>query len=233
MKKYLRKYQNLISGEILDLGCGNKPYKNIFQNVEKYKGTNSKSYYENSLYKPTEEDFIVEDGTDLPFENEIFDAVLNFQVLPVFEDPNKFYAEVKRILKKGGCFLLTTDFLYPIWNAPNNYWRTTKYGLELLAKQNNFKIIALEAFGGYWIMQARILERYFRSLLPQLLTEFKNEKRIHLRFLKLSRLIFWLFFVMLSPLLINAAFLIFHSLDKIFPDEEFTTNYLVLMKKSQ
>jgi SAM-dependent methyltransferase len=231
MKKYLRKYQRKISGEILDVGCGNKPYKNIFENIDSYKGTNSNSYYENSFFNPSEEDYIVEDGTSLPFSSEVFDNVLNFQVLPVFEDPNDFFTEVKRVLKPKGYFLLTVDFLYPIWNAPNNFWRTTKYGLEKLAKKNDFDIIGLEAFGGYWVMQARLLERYLRSMLPQLISRASTERNILLKLLKYLRLFFWLIIVILAPLFVNLAFIVFHLLDKILMDEEFTTNYLVLMQK--
>lgn len=231
MKNKLKEYQSAIKGTVLDIGCGDKPYKKIFTNIESYQGTNSKSYYENSLYKPTAEDLIVEDGTELPFPDGNFDSVLNFQVLPVFEDPNKFYIEVNRVLKEEGQFLLTTDFLYPIWNAPNNYWRTTKYGLEKLAEKNGFEIIVLEPFGGYWVMQARVLERYFRSLLPKLINRAKSERPSALKSFKIILALFWSLFVILSPLIMNLAFLIFHLLDKILLDDEFTTNYLVLMKK--
>ena len=191
MNNKLKKYQTAIKGSILDIGCGNKPYKKIFTNIDFYKGTNSKSYYDNSLYKPTAEDLIVEDGTQLPFEAESFDSVLNFQVLPVFEKPDKFYNEVHRVLKEGGHFLLTTDFLYPIWNAPHNYWRTTKYGLEKLAEKNDFEIIVIEPFGGYWVMQARILERYFRSLLPKLLIRAKTERPSALKSFKIILVLIW------------------------------------------
>ncbi len=185
------------------------------------------------MHKINKDDFIVEDGTKLPFENESYHSVLNFQVLPVFENPDEFYNEVKRILKTNGYFLLTTDFLYPIWNAPFNYWRTTKFGLEKLAKRNQLDLIVLEPFGGYWVMQARLLERYFRSLLPKLLKSISLEKNILLKMLKIVRVLFWLILVLLSPIIINLAFLIFHFLDKLFYDDEFTTNYFVLMQKKQ
>lgn len=231
MKQKLKKHQNLISGNVIDIGCGNKPYKNIFRNVEKYNGTNSKSYYENSIYNINEDDFIVEDGTKLPFENESYDSVLNFQVLPVFENPDEFYKEVKRVLKPKAYFLLTTDFLYPIWNAPFNFWRTTKFGLKKMAERNQFEVIILEPFGGYWIMQARLLERYFRGLLPKLLKSFSQEKNVMIKTSKMIRVLFWLILVVLSPIIINLAYFIFHWLDKILYDDEFTTNYFILMQK--
>jgi SAM-dependent methyltransferase len=231
MKKKLKKYSNYITGNTLDIGCGKKPYQKIFKKVKKYVGTNSESYYKDSLNSFEKEDVIVDDGTNLPFDDEIYDSVLNFQVLPVFENPNDFFLEVKRVLKKNGYFLLTTDFLYPIWNAPYNYWRTTKFGLEKLAEANGYNIITIEAFGGYWIMQARVLDRFFLNLLPQFVNRFKNEKNFIYKVLKLIRLLFWLIIVLISPIILNLSFIIFHFLDKLFKDEEFTTNYLILLRK--
>ncbi len=231
MKKKLEKYSDYITGNTLDIGCGNRPYQKIFRNAKNYVGTNSESYYKDSLNNLGEEDVVVDDGTKLPFDDEEFDSILNFQVLPVFENPNDFFREVKRVLKKNGYFILTTDFLYPIWNAPFNYWRTTKFGLEKLAKDNGFSIIAIEAFGGYWVMQARVLERYFSNLLPQFLNRYKNEINYFYKILKLIRVFLWLVIVLISPIILNLSFLIFHFLDKLLKDEEFTTNYLILLKK--
>ena len=230
MKRKLKKYSQYIKGKTLDIGCGNRPYEYIFDQATQYIGTNSESYYKDSLSSVGEKNIAVDDGTNLPFENNNFDSVLNFQVLPVFENQNEFFQEVNRVLNKNGIFLLTTDFLYPIWNAPNNYWRTTKFGLEKLAQKNGFDVISTEAFGGYWVMQARLLDRYFLNLLPQFLNRFKTEKRILYKGLKLIRIILWLVVVVLSPILLNLTFIIFHLLDKILKDEEFTTNYLILLR---
>lgn len=230
MKQKLKKYSGYITGKTLDIGCGNRPYESIFSSVNQYIGTNSASYYENSLSSVGEENVAVDDGTDLPFDDDQFDSVLNFQVLPVFENPNDFIKEVGRVIKNNGYFLLTTDFLYPIWNAPFNFWRTTKFGLEKLAENNGFEVVNIEAFGGYWQMQARLLDRYFLNLLPQFLNRFKNEKRIVFKALKFIRVLLWLLIVLISPIILNSAFLVFHLFDKIMRDEEFTTNYLILMR---
>ncbi len=233
MKRRLKKHSDFISGKTLDIGCGNRPYEYIFSKVEQYIGTNSELYYLDSLSSIGEENIAVDDGTNLPFEDNNFDSVLNFQVLPVFENPNDFFKEVSRVLKDNGTFLLTTDFLYPIWNAPHNYWRTTKFGLEKLAVDNGFEVIAIEAFGGYWVMQARLLERYFLNLLPQFLNRYKVEKNVFYKILKFIRIMLWLVIVFLSPIILNISFLIFHLLDKISLDEEFTTNYLILLRNKK
>lgn len=51
-------------------------------------------------------------------------------------DPNKAVQEIYRVLRKGGKLILTTRFVFPIHEAPNDYYRFTRYGLEKLF--NNF-----------------------------------------------------------------------------------------------
>jgi SAM-dependent methyltransferase len=232
MRKYLKRYSNSISGEVLDIGCGNKPYKDLFNNVTSYTGTNSEDYYSSSLYFPDKTDIIVNDGCELPIEDNRFDAVLNFQVLPVFHETEAFFVEVRRVLKPNGYFLLSTDFLYPIWNAPHNYYRHTEFGIKYLAEKSGFKIISCEPMGGYWAMQARLLERFFRTQLSNFIKDLKKTKPNGKKILMLFRLLFWLIIVLVSPILINLFILLFHFFDKIIYDPDFTTNYIFLMKKS-
>lgn len=231
MKRKVKGFSYDIAGKVLDIGCGEKPYKNIFCKVKKYIGTNSSQYYTSSLKFPEATDVVVDDGCKLPFRNGSFDSVLNFQVLPVFKEPDEFLKEVKRVLKTGSYFLLTTDFMYPIWNPPFNYYRHTKFGLIYLSEKNGFEVKRIEAIGGYWAMQARNLERYFRSQLSNFIKSFKNEKNKILKFLKIIRLVFWFILVIVAPILINISILIFHILDICFKDEEFTTGYIILMRK--
>ena len=52
-------------------------------------------------------------------------------------------AEMKRVLKPGGKLLLTTRFVFPLHDVPNDYFRFTKYGLQHLLK-DGWEIIELE-----------------------------------------------------------------------------------------
>ncbi len=47
-----------------------------------------------------------------------------------------------RVLKPGGSLVLTTRFLFPIHDAPHDYFRFTKYGLRYLLRR--FEIVQLE-----------------------------------------------------------------------------------------
>jgi len=206
------------------------PYKKCFKNISEYHGTNSGSYYKNSVL-PKETEYIVEDGSNLPFPDQSFEVVLNFQVLPVFNDMNKFYNEVYRVLKPNGYFLLTSDFLYPIWNAPNNYWRTTQFGLEELAKNSLFKTEIIYNYGGFWAMMARVFPRYIRGLFFKFIQSYRSEKRYFIKIIKLLRILGWLPFAVIMPIILNISIFILHFLDKIMKDADFTTNYMVLMQK--
>jgi len=231
-KRKLKKYQNLVTGKVLDIGCGDRPYKKLFKNAERYMGTNSEEYYKGNLFfKPGPDDYIVNDGCDLPFSDKSFDVVLSLQVLPVFESPDLFFREVHRLLRPEGVFIITSDFLYPLWNKPYNYFRVTSFGFELLAKRNDFNVVAIEAFGGYWTMCARNFHKYIIRQMANFLNSFALEKKFVLKLLKALRLLTWILFVPFIPLVVNIIFLLFPIFDILARDEDFTTNYIVVLQK--
>ena len=105
---------------VLDLGCGNKPYKDFFLSYKSYIGAD--------ILPAKGVDVVLDDPTKLPFENEMFDFVLSTQVFEHVEDLT-LLSEVYRVLKKNGVFLISVPFLYHVHN---------KYGLSALYK---FRII--------------------------------------------------------------------------------------------
>ncbi len=226
----IKKNQYLVNGKVLDIGCGKKPYQKLFKNVDTMIGTNSEDYYSNLDKLPSDTDVICNDGTKLPFENESFDSVLNFQVLPVFKDMHEFFKEINRVLKPKGYLFLSSDFLYPIWNAPDNYWRTTEYGLKLLAEQNGFTSIKAVPLGGYYAMQARLKKRFIRTKMAWVISKTRQSKGfVKIGYLLLSLVI--LLRALLAPIWLNVLIYILLSLDKLEYDSDFTTGYLLIAQK--
>ncbi len=226
----LRKLNKYVKGNVLDIGCGEKPYAKLFNMADKIIGTNSSDYYNDLDLIPSETDVICNDGANLPFENGEFDTVLNFQVLPVFEDMNAFFSEIQRVLKPEGVLVLSSDFLYPIWNAPNNYWRTTEYGLDSLARDNGFDVITIEPLGGYYAMKARLQRRFLRTKMASSVNRFKKAKG----FMKLALLMEVLLVTLRSffaPIWLNLYITIMLFFDKIEYDSEFTTGYVLVARK--
>ena len=78
---------------------------------------------------------IVADAHALSFRDGSFEVVLATEVLEHLQEPQKAVDEMFRVLKPGGTLLLTTRFLFPLHDAPHDYFRYTRYGLEYLLRQ--------------------------------------------------------------------------------------------------
>ena len=72
------------------------------------------------------------DAHALPFADASFDNVVAIETLEHLRDPSGVIAEFTRVLRPGGRVLVTTRFCYPIHDAPHDYFRFTRFGLEAL-----------------------------------------------------------------------------------------------------
>jgi len=123
--------RNKSEGLTLDIGCAYSPYKSFFPN----------RIGVDINFSPGVD--IIADAHKLPFENEKFENILCSEVLEHLHSPWVAIAEMGRVLKKGGHLILTTRFIYPIHDAPNDFYRFTRYGLKnLFSKEWN--IIGIE-----------------------------------------------------------------------------------------
>lgn len=133
--EYIPKY---LKGKVLDVGAGNKKYKNF---IEKY----CDKYM--TLDIQGKVDFIA-DAKKMPIEDSVFDSVLSFQMFEHVDEPQKIVSEIYRILKTDGIVIATAPFIVPEHADPYDYQRYTTNGFEFLFKQNGFRIIKLEKYGG-------------------------------------------------------------------------------------
>jgi len=78
---------------------------------------------------------LVGDAQLLGIADATFDVVLCTEVLEHLPEPQKAIDEFERVLKPGGTLLLTTRFIFPIHDAPHDYFRYTKYGLRYLLRR--------------------------------------------------------------------------------------------------
>jgi SAM-dependent methyltransferase len=85
---------------------------------------------------------IVGDAQALGIRDASFEVVLCTEVLEHVPEPQRMIDELFRVLEPGGRLLLTTRFLFPIHDAPYDYFRFTKYGLRHLLRR--FEIVELE-----------------------------------------------------------------------------------------
>lgn len=131
---------------VLDLGCGDASYKGIFPNRIGFD------------HRPGPNVDVVGDAHQLPFENEKFDLILCTELLEHLHSPEIAIKEIRRVLKPGGLLLLTTRFVFPLHDVPNDFYRYTKYGLQHLLR-DGWDILELEAESSTKDTMAILLQR--------------------------------------------------------------------------
>jgi len=125
-----------ITGQVIDVGCGRKPYRSLFS-TDTYIGLD----IENPGHSHENEDIdVFYDGKVFPFENESFDNALCNQVLEHVFNPDEFLKEIHRVLKPGGKLLLTVPFAWDEHEQPFDFARYSSFGLKHLMEQAGFTI---------------------------------------------------------------------------------------------
>ncbi len=133
---HLKELGHHITGRTLDIGCGVKPYRELFRSSE-YIGLepdtpqNRKNKHADYYY----------DGHTFPFNNGEFDSAVCSQVFEHVFYPEEFLAEIFRILKPKGNLLLTTPFIWDEHEQPFDFARYSSYGLKYLLQKQGFEII--------------------------------------------------------------------------------------------
>lgn len=125
-----------LSGNLLDVGCGSKPYRTLFH-VDRYVGLDIDT--PRTREQGAADHFY--DGRSFPFADANFDAVLCNQVLEHVFEPDAFIAEIRRVLRPGGRVLLTVPFVWDEHEQPYDFARYTSFGLTALFERNGFRIV--------------------------------------------------------------------------------------------
>ncbi len=137
--KEIKAVSAAITGRILDVGCGSKPYQSLFTYTE-YIGVD----IENPGHDHAQEQVdVFYDGKRLPFPDHSFDSVISNQVFEHVFNPPEFLAELYRILKPGGNLLLTVPFVWDEHEQPNDFARYSSFGIQAVLKQAGFEVISL------------------------------------------------------------------------------------------
>lgn len=191
-----------INSPILDIGCGFGEFAGVFfkSMIEVGVDINMKDLQlagQKKKYKK----LVWADACHLPFKNNSFQTIISISTLEHIKDVEKVFAEVKRVLKKGGLFVFTvpTEVLNQILFIPsllkkfclfflaNLYLKTfhwafkhkiiisQKLWLNKLKKEK-FKIISV--FPTISKQQIRIFELFLPFALPSQLFRAIFNKRL-------------------------------------------------------
>jgi SAM-dependent methyltransferase len=81
-------------------------------------------------------------------ESDSFDTVLCTQVLEHVPRPWDAMGELRRVLAPGGILVLSVPHLSVIHEAPHDFYRYTRFGIEALCEQAGLEIVELVPTGG-------------------------------------------------------------------------------------
>jgi SAM-dependent methyltransferase len=149
------KAAELVSGDVLEIGTGmGYGVEVVAPAADKYVTIDKSCAYNVEL--PANAEFRQMTVPPLDFADESFDYVISFQVIEHIKNDKEFVAEVSRVLRKGGKFIVSTP------NAPmsltRNPWHVREYKAEELKKllSKEFSQIDMMGVGG----NKKIMEYY-------------------------------------------------------------------------
>jgi SAM-dependent methyltransferase len=122
----------------------------------RYKGLFNSDYYvsvdADSRLNPT----IVANAQMIPLPSNYFDVVLSCQMLEHVTEPLLCLEEMCRITRPNGICIITVPFFNESHMEPNDYYRFTQFGIEMLVQKAGFKILEIQSRGGYYSVKAQM-----------------------------------------------------------------------------
>lgn len=146
--EWLIQFKDCYKGQIYDLGCGEMPYKEWLLNyADQYTGVDWGSSFHN-----LKADILADLNELLPIESEVADTVMSLSVMEHLREPQMFLNEAYRILKPGGVMILQVPFMWWVHEAPYDFYRYTRYGLQYMFGKAGFAEVKICPTTGFWVM---------------------------------------------------------------------------------
>lgn len=185
----LKDNRHLLSGTLLDVGCGKMPYRELLMQPQGF----TAKYLGLDLDMPVTEGYaaarpdLVWDGKKIPLEADSVDSVMLTEVLEHCFQPAEVLRETHRVLRKNGHLFLTVPFLWPLHDVPYDEYRYTPFSLEKHLAGAGYGNIRVSALGGWHASMGQMLSLWLNR------SGLSPRKRKLLYNLALKRVIRWLY----------------------------------------
>ncbi len=148
-------------GVLVDVGCGEKPYKRIFApHVTRHLGIDIRPGTSGAVD-------VVGDAYSTNLPDGACDTLLCTEVLEHLEEPARALAEMRRILKADGHVILTVPFFWHVHEAPRDFFRYSEYGLRHLFQNAGFEVVTIRPLTGFVVTFAQLGIYYARTAFPR------------------------------------------------------------------
>jgi SAM-dependent methyltransferase len=147
IRRFIRAHQERVTGTLLDVGCGRKPYREEFRRIGRYIGldrADADLSHDLTLFP-----YPLADGSA--------DWILCTQVLDDLPDHDAFIRELHRILRPNGGVILTASFVWELHDLPTDYGRPSGEYLRMLLERNGFEVEELHPLGNSWTTLGQVI----------------------------------------------------------------------------
>lgn len=152
----------LENAEVLDVGCGLKPYRSLFKTPH-YTGIDIAGGGHSDDAKVVD---VFYDGRTIPFANASFDTLICTQVLEHADDPEVLMKECARVLVPGGRAFFSMPFTYPEHETPYDFRRFTRFEHQRLCEKYGFIDITISQTTGFAGTFAQLLVIWLFESIP-------------------------------------------------------------------
>jgi SAM-dependent methyltransferase len=161
--KDVRKYLPGYKGEILDIGCGQSPYKFLLNaETTRYFGIDIIDAGSFGYHNP---DITAFDGKNIPFDENKFDAIICTEVLEHVQEFQHLIDEMFRTAKKNANLIVTIPWSARYHYIPYDYFRYTPSSLKTMF--SGFSEVDIRNRGtDVSVISSKLIVLFFRGFFP-------------------------------------------------------------------
>lgn len=141
-----------VTGSLIDVGCGQKPHRDLFPGIHPYDGIDFGGYSINKDFSAGRPDLeFPPDYTStwtLPFPDASYDHGAAFEVLEHHPEPRRALSELARVIRPGGYIFLSWPFMFPLHEEPHDFFRYTHHAMDRMAAKAGFEPMGHWRTGG-------------------------------------------------------------------------------------
>jgi len=163
LKRYLFAAPYCANKVALDAACGvgygSAELARVAERVVGIDVDDATVAYARSRYGSGNVEFRTMDVSSLDFDDDSFDVVVSFETIEHVDDRKAFLAEVARVLRPSGAFIVSTPNAQKTTEAPGNPYHRIEYSRADFTSLLSSRFASVDLFG-----QRRLQTRRYRTL---------------------------------------------------------------------